>query len=275
MPHPFQNAALPQSFYPHAFIKTMLDGFLRLDRALSDFNEYAYRAETEYEIAEGKISADNQRGISILYDNMITCGREALLFMALCRKNIAFMPDVTARIHPHVLTQTQRRVWPRAFAHDDFIQKQMAQFSAMFFDSLEKLVPLISEETWQYRERTPFRGDPYLIEIRPYGPLTRLDYNDWLEFNFFRLYRLPLGLYHLDARVGKSILRQTDHPVYRKQVAERIWKKRLHVHFPGLTLDPDGQDPSELERLSKHLGPHVLFTPDRTARFGTLTFRPQ
>lgn len=275
-----------QSFYPRAFIDTMREGFIHLDATLREFSDYAERARVEVEISEDRVDPHNQRSISILYDNIMSTGRETLLFMALCRKNIAFMPVVASKVHDDVMKATGRRIWARAYAHDDTIKREMEQFSTTFFNCIESLATIIGADTWEYRAATPFRGDPYLIEMRPGGPLTRLDFNDWMEFNFFRFHRIPLGLYERAHKTEKTIARQTDTPVYRKQIAERVWKKRLHVYFPGLSLDPDGDDPSELERLSKHLGPHVLFTPDTTARivrapaddlpflFGKLTFHP-
>lgn len=277
----------PTTFFPQAFIANMRAGFLWLDNCLQELNDYGERARLENELCEGAPSRDNQRGASILYDNVMTTGREALVFLALCTKNLDFMKTVTEILHDDVRHATRRRLFPRYYGYEETLKKEIDAISSRMFDALEMLEPLMTQETWDYRFGTPFRGDPYMVECKRGQPLKRAHFNDWIEFNFFRFYRLPLGLYERGPELTGYMDMQIHTPVYYRQVTERLSKGRLHQYFPGLTLNTGTQEMLENLRFSNHVGPHVFFRPQRTAiviaepenhlppQFGRLTICPK
>ncbi|MBU6235346.1 MAG: hypothetical protein KGQ41_05840, partial [Alphaproteobacteria bacterium] len=136
------------TFVPRTFIDGMTQRILNYYSACNELAELTEHAGVEAEIAEGKPPRDNQRGLSILYDKIIRAGREAQLVLALCQKNIALMPYVTARIRKHVLDRSNQRIHAGAFAQPDFLTRERAAVSDMMFKALEAIGPLMLPETW-------------------------------------------------------------------------------------------------------------------------------
>ncbi|MBU6235822.1 MAG: hypothetical protein KGQ41_08255, partial [Alphaproteobacteria bacterium] len=98
----------------------------------------------------------------------------------------------------------------------------------------------------------------------------------------------PMDALSRSDTLERRMKRQLCCPVFKKQVAERVWHARLNRDVPGLTLDAEDLGVGELEQLARQLREHDFsFTPGLEPRIiqkpraeplpfvhGRLTFNP-
>lgn len=277
----------PCTFISPAFIGNVRKTFIEYDTCLAEFNHYIQRAWDDIEaFRKDKNTGFDQRALSIQYDNVMTTGRESVLALAFFWKNVDIMPYAAARLGPALKSVKGFSLQVGAYANRENLERDIRAFSNMMFNALEGLQELMTEETLRHRVETPFRGDPYVIERLQGKPLRREEFDNWIEFNFYRAFKLPLGMKLPNERTGNAIAREISTPLYGHRMAERVAKGELHTLFPGLSLDGAPQSPEQLGEYSARVCEHVAtFTPSTTAtvvrpkglpeRFGRLSFSPQ
>lgn len=277
----------PHTFISPVFIGNVRERLIAYDRCLGEFGDYIDRAWDliliEY---KNKKPIDDQRRISVLYDNVMTTARECVLTLAFFWKNIDIMPFAVARITPDLKRIPGFGLRIGAYTHRENLERDIKSFSNMMFNVLENIQALMTEETLKHRVKTPFRGDPYVIERLQGKPLRREDFDNWVEFNFYRAFKLPLGMMKPNERTENAIAREIFTQLYGQRMAVRVVKGELHRLFPGLSFDMQPQTPEQLGAYGSQLCEHVTdFTPstlativrphDITKRFGRLSFSPR
>lgn len=255
---PVSQAFNPATLITREFIREVAGRIEDFDEDRKDFEDAVESAHDMADACEGKkmSSPSAQLDLSIHYDELLGAARECVLFLGFCHKNA---PLMLAAVKPSSADFKQRLgLIVETFADPAHIEREFADIRQSLFPALAAIGGMFTEKTMQHRHETIYRGDHYGIEVLRDSQIAEQDFNDWVEFNFFRTNRIPLGKFPCSNHVTGLIKRHLRSPGFRRQMLDKLVAAELQNLFPGLSLDGVPTNTAEFERVHTALESHVF-----------------
>ncbi len=248
----------PSTFIARGFFDTVERRLEAYDESLADYEDALYEAhKLDIRLRKKKKTDENdQTDLSLMYDEVLGCARECVLFLGFCHKNIGVLPRVMAELHQPVYNRLG--LMPKLFAQPDHLAREFDYIRKTMFEALRDLERHFTPDTEARRAHSLYRGDPYCITVLHQARLAPEHFNDWVEVNFLRTFRIPLGKFTCSPFVEGMIAREISSDAFSRRTVNRIITQKLQGDFPGLSLDGMPLCRAHFNAIRKELPNHVF-----------------
>ncbi|HEY8964409.1 MAG TPA: hypothetical protein VIN59_08125, partial [Alphaproteobacteria bacterium] len=263
-----------------------------LAHVTAGFAEHVYLAFLEYSMGTQKMdddiarievlsahykfrkpaAEDKQRDLRRIYTSYLQASRQVVLSLAYLWRNSAFLPAVNDRPFYNKIVQ-HLNLNTHLFTNKDMLQADIENMQLPFLTNLIKVASLMKPSRWE--AQPGFENDPYVHECLDGWMISSAQFNDWVEYNFFRTYQIPLGMLRCTPEGALRINHNIQTIDYCKQLVSDMTEPapdlRLQTRFPGISLDGMPKTnahfkfmiPYVVEYVSKPFGPHAAIIPTR------------
>jgi len=200
-----------------------------------------------------------QQELSDLVDYFTGESRTYCMTLAYFWRNRAFLASAMHAVDRDFLDSME--IIPESYVNDSVVRDDLEDTRALMAEGLGLLYGMMTGLTFERRKATKNQDDRYIADILKNTVLTSRDFNDWLEYNFLRTYKMPLGMLETSKTMRDRIDQEVastpfvQHTVHRMTTSDT--RKRLLNLFPGITLDGEPRDQADWDHIRTHFGKYV------------------
>lgn len=236
------------------FVNYVYERFLDYDEATASFDEYVNDISDIYDNSRARFARneDRQRELIIKYDKLLEKGRSCVLFIGFCMKNMDVLPGAISALRPQLIEAGFEG--PQNFTRPALLREYAVDIRLRLFDGIRMLDAMYTPATRRNLETHLYRGDRFLAELLYGHPLRPHDFDNWVEFNFFRAFGVPLDKFSPTTQIYTRINNEMNTTQYRREFVKKVMSRKISVIFPGLSLDDIPGSRAEFEKISKQQG---------------------